>query len=146
MAGTWRWYGTAIEKMAEGSIDIDTDTFKLMLTTVTYVPNQDTDAFRSTPLTNEVGASGTYAAGGATLAGGTFAYDAASNEYRIAWPSPAFTTATITARVAVIYKSRGGAAGADELLAYCIEAADVTSTAGTFTVTLPSPTLTITAS
>lgn len=145
MAGTWKWYGTAIEKMAEGSIDLDTDTFKLMLTTVTYVPNQDTDAFRSTPEANEVGASGTYAAGGATLSGGTFAYDAGSNEYRIAWTSPAFTSATITARVAVIYKSRGGASSADELLAYCIESGNVTSTAGTFTVTLPSPTLTITA-
>lgn len=145
MSGTWHWYGTAIEKMAEGSIDLDTDTFKLMLTTSTYTPNQDTHAFRS-DVTNEVGASGTYAAGGATLAGGTFAYDTASNEYRIAWTSPSFTSATITARTAVIYKSRGGAATADELVAYCTEASDVTSTAGTFTVTLPSPTLKITAS
>ena len=145
MAGTWKWYGTAIEKLAEGSIDLDTDTFKLMLTTSTYTPNQDTHDFRD-DVTNEVGNSGTYAAGGATLGSGTFAYDAGSNEYRIAWASPAFTSATITARTAVIYKSRGGASSADELLAYCTESGDVTSTAGTFTVTLPSPTLTITAS
>ncbi len=144
MAGTWKWFGLAVEKMAEGSIDIDTDTFKLMLTTSAYTPNQDTHDFRD-DVTPEVANSGTYAAGGATLAGGTFAYDAASNEYRIAWTSPAFTSATITARTAVIYKSRGGASSADEVLAYCTEAADVTSTAGTFTVTLPSPTLTITA-
>ena len=145
MAGTWKWFGTALEKIAEGSIDLDTDTFKLMLTTSTYTPNQDTHDFRD-DVTNEVGASGTYAAGGATLSGGSFAYDAGSNQYRIAWTSPSFTSATITARTAVIYKSRGGAASADELLAYCTESADVTSTAGTFTVTLPSPTLYITAS
>lgn len=145
MAGTWKWYGTALEKMAEGSIDLDTDTFKLMLTTSSYTPNQDTDDFRN-DVTNEVGNSGSYSAGGATLSGGTFAYDAGSNEYRIAWTSPAFTSATITARTAVIYKSRGGASSADELLAYCTESGDVTSTAGTFTVTLPSPTLKITAS
>ena len=145
MAGTWKWFGTALEKIAEGSIDLDTDTFKLMLTTSSYTPNQDTHDFRD-DVTNEVGASGSYSAGGATLSGGSFAYDSGSNQYRIAWTSPSFTSATITARTAVIYKSRGGAASADELLAYCTEASDVTSTAGTFTVTLPSPTLYITAS
>ena len=115
-----------------------------MLATVSYVPNQDTDDFRN-DVTNEVGASGSYAAGGATLSGFTGAYDTASNEYRIAWTSPAFTSATITARVAVIYKARGGASSADELLAYCVDSGDVTSTASTFTVNLPSPTLKITA-
>ena len=145
MSGTWKWYGLAIEKANEGSINFNADTFGLLLTPSTYVPNQDTHAFRS-DVTNEVATSGTYTnPGGATLAGGTFAYDAASNEYRIAWTSPSFTGATITARNAVIYKRRGGAATADELVAYCTEAADVTSTAGTFTVTLPSPTLKITA-
>jgi hypothetical protein len=145
MSGTWHFYGPAIEKIFEGSIDVDTDTFKLMLTTSAYTPNQDTDDFRN-DVTNEVGASGSYAAGGATLAGGTFAYDTGSNEYRIAWTSPVFTTATITARTAVIYKSRGGASSADELVAYCTESGDVTSTAGNFTVTLPSPTLKVTVS
>ena len=138
-------YNRGLENAARGTIDFDTDTFKVLLTTASYTENKDTHDFRD-DVTNEVGASGTYSAGGATLSGGSFAYDAGSNEYRIAWTSPSFTSATITARVAVIYKSRGGAASADELLAYCTESGDVTSTAGTFTVTLPSPTLTITAS
>jgi hypothetical protein len=144
MSGTWHWYGTAIEKVAEGSIDLDTDTFKLMLATSGYTPDQDAHDFRN-DVTPEVADSGTYTAGGATLAGGTFAYDAGSNEYRIAWTSPvSFTGATITARTAVIYKSRGGASSADELLAYCTESGDVSSTAGTFSINLPSPTLKIT--
>jgi len=146
MSGTWHFYGQALEKIGEGLIDIDTDTFHLMLTTSTYTPNQDTHVFRS-DVTNEVGSSGTYTTGGGNaLTGVSSTYDAATNQYRISWTSPSYTSATITARTAVIYKNRGGAATADELLAYCTEASDVTSTAGTFTVTLPSPTLYITAS
>lgn len=145
MAATWKWYGQGLLNLAKGNIDLDTDTFKIMLTTSTYVPDQDTHAFRSS-VTNEVGASGTYAAGGATLAGVSVTYDAATNQVQISWTDPSFTSATITARTAVIYKSRGGAATADELLAYASETADVTSTAGTFTIDLPVPTLTLTAS
>ena len=144
MAGTWKVYGPAVEFMNEGSIDIDTDTFKILLTTSVYTPDQDVHNFRD-DVTNEVVGTG-YVAGGNTLAGGTFAYDAGTNEYRIAWTSSTWAASTITARTAVIYKSRGGAASADELLAYCTEATDITSTADTFTVTLPSPTIKYTVS
>lgn len=144
MAGTWRWYGNGLLNALKGNIDFDTDTFKLMLTSSAYTPDQDAHDFRN-DVTNEVGASGTYASGGATLSGVSVTYDSASNEARISWTSPSFTSATITARTAVIYKSRGGASSADELVAYCTESADVSSTAGTFTVSLPTPTLKITA-
>ena len=144
MAGTWKWYGEGLLNVAKGAIDLDTDTFKIMLTTSAYTPNQDTHNFRD-DVTNEVMGTG-YTAGGATLSGVSVTYDSATNEVRISWTDPTWTTATITARTAVIYKSRGGASTADELLAYCTEAADVTSTAGTFTVDLPAPTLKITAS
>jgi hypothetical protein len=46
-----------------------------------------------------------------------------------AWP-----TSTITARTAVYYKSRGGAASADELVAVVDFGSDVVSTADTFTL------------
>ena len=144
MAGTWKWYGNGLLNALKGNIDFDTDTFKLMLTSSAYTPDQDAHDFRN-DVTNEVGASGTYASGGATLSGVSVTYDSASNEARISWASPSFTSATITARTAVIYKSRGGASSADELVAYCTESADVSSTAGTFTVSLPTPTLKITA-
>lgn len=145
MAGTFHWYGNGLLNLAKGNIDLDTDTFKVMLTTSTYTPNQDTHTFRS-DVTNEVNGTG-YTAGGATLAGVSVTYDAASNQVRISWTDPTWPTATITgARTAVIYKSRGGAATADELLAYVTEAADVSSSAATFTLDLPVPTLTLTAS
>lgn len=144
MAATWKWFGNGLLKTLTGQIDYDTDTFKVMLTAATYVPNQDTHVFRS-DVTNEVAPSGTYAAGGLSLGVGVVTFDAASNEARIAWSSVSATGATITARTAVIYKARGGAATADELVAYASEVSDVTSTAGTFTISLPSPTLKITA-
>jgi hypothetical protein len=143
MSGTWKWYGVGVQKMVTGSIDLDTDTFKIMLTTSAYTPNQDTNTFRS-DVTNEVTGTG-YTAGGATLAGVAVTYDAATNQVRIAWTSPTWTSSTITARTAVLYKSRGGASTADELVAYCTEATDISSASGTFTVSLPSPTLTLTA-
>lgn len=143
MAGTWKWYGNALLSLVNGDLAFDTDTFKLALYTNSLTPNQDTDTTYSA--TNEVGASGTYSAGGATLSlTGAPSYDTGTNEVRIAWNSPSFTSATITARHAIIYRSAGSPA--NRLIAYCTEASDVSSTAGTFSVTLPSPTLKITAS
>lgn len=143
MSGTWKWYGKGLQHLLNGDLDFDANTFKLMLTTSSYTPNQDTDEFRS-GVTNEVGASGSYASGGGTLANVSVSYDGTSNEARITWNDISFTTATITARTAVIYKSTGSAA-TDVLVAYCTESGDVSSTAGTFTVDLPAVTLKITA-
>jgi hypothetical protein len=145
MAAQWHWYGPALNHIVKADIDFDTATFKVMLTTSAYTPDLDHE-FRSS-VTNEVGASGTYAAGGGALGTTTVAYDSANNRVNITWADVAFTGATITARTAVIYNSRGGAATADELIAYASETGDVTSTNGTFTVDLPpTPVLTITTS
>lgn len=142
---TFKWYGNALLKMATGQIDFDTDTFKLMLATAAYTPDQDAHQYRSS-VTNEVAASGSYAAGGATLTGVAVTYDAATNQARVKWNDVTFTGATITARTVIIYKARGGASTADELVAYATETADVSSTAADFTVDLSDPTLYITAS
>jgi hypothetical protein len=136
MAGTWHWYGNGLLNVLKGAIDLDTDSFKIMLTTSTYTPDIDTHDFRN-DVTNEVGASGTYASGGGACTV-SVSYDTASNEIRVLLSDVAFTGATITARTAVLYKARGGASSADELVAYCTEASDVTSTAGTFTVDNPA--------
>ena len=142
MAGTWKWFGLGLKDVATGVIVPGTDTLKIALATSSWTPNQDTDHYRSAATAAEPGNSGTYAAGGSALTGFAATYDAATNEVRFAWSTPvSWTSATITARTAYIYKSRGGAASADELLAYCTEASDITSTAGTFSLTLPSPTL-----
>lgn len=144
MAGTLHWYGNGLLNLAKGNIDLDTDTFKGLLTTSLYTPNQDTDDFRN-DVTNEVVGTG-YTTGGVTLSGISVTYDAASNQVRIVWSDATWAASTITARTFVIYKSRGGASSADELVAYVTEAGDITSTGATFTVDLPAVPLTLTAS
>jgi hypothetical protein len=44
-----------------------------------------------------------------------------------------FPTVSITARTAVYYKSRGGAASADELIAAVTQSGDITATGADFT-------------
>lgn len=116
-----------------GSIDLDTDTIKVMLVTSSYTPNQDTHTKRS-DITDEVAGTG-YVAGGAALANKTVTVDNTDNEGVFDADDLSWSTATITARGAVLYKSRGGAASADELLCYFDFGADKTSTAGTFLIT-----------
>jgi hypothetical protein len=62
----------------DGSVDLDTDTIKVMLVTSSYTPNQDTHDFKD-DVTNEVAGAG-YAAGGATLANETVTADNTDNE------------------------------------------------------------------
>jgi hypothetical protein len=136
MSGTWKWYGLGLQAVMTGAVDLNTDTIFMMLTTSAYTPDQDTHDFRN-DVTNEVTGAG-YTTAGKTIGTVTASYDAGTNEVRFVWPDVAWTTATITARTAVIYKSRGGASSADELIAYCTESADVSSTANTFTVDIPA--------
>ena len=55
-------FNSALRDEAIGSIDFDTDTFKVMLVTAAYVENKDTHTKRS-DITNEVVGTG-YTAGG----------------------------------------------------------------------------------
>jgi hypothetical protein len=131
-------YGQGMLKIATGNVDLDTDAFKAMLTTVTYNPvaGQDTHTFRS-DVTNEITGTG-YTAGGVALGGITATYDAATNEVRWDWNDPSWAAATFTARIMVVYKSRGGAATADELVMWVDFGADETVTSGTFTYVVPA--------
>lgn len=121
------------KKLANGTIDLDSDTFKIMLCTSSFGPNQDTIDFRD-DVTNEVSGTG-YSAGGVALSGLAFTDDAANHRTAWSFTAPVWSSATITARYAVIYKSRGGASSADELILIIDFAADKTSTNGTFTIT-----------
>lgn len=129
-------YNSCVDDALRALIDFDTDSFKVMLVTSTYTPDKDTHLKRSA-VTNEVVGTGYTSGGTATTL--TVTKDTANDRVDITFSSVNWTTATITARAAVIYKSRGGAASADELVAYVDFGADVTSTAGTFTVTFSTP-------
>jgi hypothetical protein len=133
VAVTAKWYGLGVSNYLNAAIDWDTDTIKVSLHTSTYSPNQDTHDFRD-DLTNEVSGTG-YSAGGAALANKARTYDAASNTIRLDADDLSWTGATISGiRYAVIYKSRGGASSADELLGYVDFGGDQAVSSGTFTI------------
>jgi hypothetical protein len=125
-------YNAAKKNLINGTIDLDTDTVKAMLVTSTYAPNIDTHAFRS-DVTNEVVGTG-YTAGGAALTTKTVTQDNTNDRAVFDADDVVWAAATITARAAVLYKSRGGLASADELIGYFDFGSDITSTAAAFTV------------
>lgn len=131
-------YNSAVDDMARGAIDFDTDTFKVLLVTSSYSPNKDTHDKRD-DITNEVTGTG-YTAGGVTSAC-TVTKDTANDKVTLQFASVSWASSTITARGAVIYKSRGGASSADELVAYNDFGADVSTTAGTFSIAASTITL-----
>src|SRR5882724_4085517 len=129
-------YNSCVDDAARALIDFDGDTFYAMLVTSSYTPNKDTHTRRS-DVTNEVVGVGYILAGSASAA--TVTKDTVNDKVTIAFASVAWATSTITARAAVLYKHRGGAASADELVAYVDFGSDITSTADTFTVTFSTP-------
>ena len=119
--------------IANGSINLGTDTIKLMLVGSGYAPNIDTHAKRS-DVTNEVSGAG-YTSGGVALVNKTVVMNNTSDKGVFDADDVTLSTATITARGAVLYKARGGASSADELIAYLDFGSDITSTAGNFNIT-----------
>ena len=123
-------YNSAIDDMARGAIDFDTDSFKAMLVTSTYAPNKDTDDKRN-DVTNEATGTG-YTAGGVACVC-TVTKDTANDKVTLSFAAVSWATSTITARALVIYKSTG-TASTDNLVAYNDFGSDVSSTGGTFSV------------
>ncbi|MFN8996331.1 MAG: hypothetical protein ACK5X3_22060 [Pseudomonadota bacterium] len=126
-------YNSFLEDLARGAIDMDTDTFKVMLVTSAYTENKNTHTKRS-DITNEVTGTG-YTAGGVTCTV-TVTKDTTNDRLDITLGAVSWPSSTITARKAVYYKSRGGAATADELVAVNDFGSDVISTGATFSLAL----------
>lgn len=126
-------YNTFKKKIMNGSIDLDTDTIKIALVTSSYTPDIDAHDFWDDVSANEVAASGTYAAGGATLTC-TVTQDDTDNEGVFDATDVSWTSATITARYAVIYKSTG-VAGTSPLICVIDFGSNQVSTLGTFAIT-----------
>ena len=130
-------YNSFMRDIATGAVDCDTDTFKMMLVTSTYTASKS-HAKRS-DITNEVAAGSGYTTGGNACALTVAATDNVNNDVEISFSVTSWTSATITARAGVIYKSRGGLATADELVGYVDFLSNITSTNGTFAVTVSTP-------
>lgn len=129
MAASITFYESFREYLGDGTIDLDTHTFKVLLTSSSYTPSAGTHTVKA-DVTNELATANGYTAGGATLgtvtwtrSGGTVTFDAADTVWTASGGS-------ITARYAVIYDDT---AASDELVAYILldtSPADVTATTG----------------
>jgi hypothetical protein len=107
-----------------------TDTFKIALYTSAADLGADTTVYSST---NEVPASGTYAAGGGMLTG--VVVSSSGTTAWVTFDNISFTSASITARGALIYNASKG----DKSVAVLDFGSDKTSSSGTFTVQFPAP-------
>lgn len=130
---------TAKKKLLDGDIDLVNDTIKLMLITDSHTPDIDAEEFIDDVSANEVAASGTYSAGGATLATKSTTVDDTNNRAYFDAADVAFTSATITARYAYLYKDTGTPA-TSPIIGYYDYAENKSSSAGTFTHSFTAPT------
>jgi len=119
-----------------GAISCASDSFKCLLVTSSYTADKAHD--KRNDITNEVSGTG-YTSGGNSATCTVAAVDNTNNDVEISFSITSWTTATITARGAVIYKSRGGASSADELVCFIDFGADISSSSGTFAVTMNDP-------
>lgn len=129
-------YNSCIRNAVTGQIDFDTNTFYMMLVTSTYTPDQDTHLDRA-DVTNEV--TGTnYTSAGQAVTVTVSAVDTANDRVDINFADVTWSSSTITAAAAVVYKYTGTAAN-DLLVAYLDFGGDVSSTSGDFTVSTTTP-------
>lgn len=116
-----------------GNINYASDTFYAMLVTSAYTPNKDTHDFRN-DVTNEITGTG-YTAGGKAITAVVQAVDATNDDVEITFGPVEWTSLTASGvRQIVVYKRRGGASSADELI-YCQDFdTDASVISGTLTV------------
>ena len=112
------------------NIDWDTNTIKVMLTTSSYTPNQDTHEDKA-DVTNEVSGTG-YTAGGATL--GSKTATTSANVLTMDAANTTWSSSTITARRAVIYDDSGGTDASKALILWVDFGTDESSSSGDFTI------------
>lgn len=136
-ATPWALYGAALEAILAGSIDLDNDSFRMVLVSGDYVPDQAADAAWSEISENEITGTG-YTAGGKatpiTLSRMGLAVSLDTSD--VSWPS-----STLTATYAVIVRDAGGAgalAASDLPICFCEleDGAAVSTTNGTLAVTV----------
>ena len=108
-------YDSALEDQARGNIDFGSDMFKAMLVGKDYIPNRRLHS-RRIDVFGEAEGEG-YDAGG-VLTSVTISRDSGSGMLNIELGGLELPEATISAKGAVYYKSRGGKPAQDELIAY----------------------------
>lgn len=137
-AGNFLLYGNALEKIADGTIDLDTDSWRVVLLTSSYTPSQSTHATWADASAAEASGTG-YTAGGeaATLTLSRSGLAVTIDTADVSW-----TSSTITAKYAAIVRDadgNGSIASTDLLLFYVdldTGGGSISTTNGTFAITI----------
>ena len=129
-------YDSFADDLCTGQIVPSTDTYFVMLVNG-YTPSKTGDTRRSN-VTNESTGAGYTTGGAATTC--TVAKNTSTNQETLTFAQVVWTiTTSLTATGCVIYKSRGGAASADNLVAYVDFGGTFTSSNSTFTAQFSTP-------
>ena len=131
MATTTTVYNSYKKDVLDGTIDLVNDTIKVALCTSSYTPDIDAHSFFD-DITNEVVGTG-YTAGGETLGTKTTTQDNTDDEGVFDAADTTWSSSTITARYAIIYKDTG-TASTSPLICYVDLGEDKTSVSGDFTL------------
>lgn len=138
-AGNWVVYGEALEQKNIGGMDMDTDSFRMVLVTSSYTPSQNSHTAWSDISTNEVANGNGYSTHGKAL---TVTVSQTNNVVTVDCDDQSWTSSTITAKYAVIVRdadSNGSLAAGDLPVAYCdldTGGGSLSSTAAAFSVTI----------
>ena len=122
---------------------VTSHSYKAMLVSGSYTEDRGAHSKRSS-ITNEISGTG-YTAGGAavtvTVATNTSTHKTTLTIGAVSWPS-----STLTARKMIVYRARGGASSADELVCCVDNGTDLVSSSSTMTwnastweIPLPAP-------
>lgn len=147
-------YDNAWKHILAGNMDFSDDasgdntehTFKMVLVTSSYTPNQGSDEFYST-ITGTSGYeatdTGSPSAGNGYLSGGkpttpTVTVDGTNHDIEIDFGQVQWQEATVSAVAAVVYRFTG-TDSTGQLLAYLDFGGTVASTDGTYTVSITTP-------
>lgn len=123
---------TVKKKFLDGDIDLANDTIKVMLLTSSHTQNPDTHEFIDDVSANEVSGTG-YTAGGATLGTKSVTVDDTDDEGVFDAQDVTWSSSTITARYAVIYKDTG-TPSTSPIIAILDFSTDQSSSSGDFTI------------
>jgi len=124
------------QQLLDGDHDISSDTIKLALYTDSASLDANTSAYSAS---NEVGDSGSYSAGGGTLANASVSLtktSATASTAFVDFDDLSFTSATISAQAALIYNT--SSANVNAAIAVIDFGGVKTSTSGTFTIQFPT--------
>lgn len=128
-------YDSFKRDIMDGTIDLDTDTINIALVTSSYTAAATDDKW-SDVSANEVTGTG-YTAKGITLSGVSVSADGGDNEGVFDANDVTWSSSTITARGAVVFKDTG-TASTSPLVCYIDFTSDKSSSANDFTITFDS--------